>query len=316
MKQLILLITTLLLSTFAGFAQQKGYEIVGDSVVFTFDLRDYDEFTDDVNGKKIEAEDLAVESVTLAGQFNDWSRQGWQMKQISVYEYRLTRPLKDLQNQIEWEFKYLVNATFWAEPDRSFDNIIYSEKSNFWNSVYNLQLYTLAPDPNGNTTFTLEGHEEAKQVILTGSFNQWDEQALNMQKTSDGWALTLNLSPGTHAYKFIIDGDWTHDKRNPEKVYNEFGGYNSVIEVLAPTVFRLPNFRGAKEVYLAGTFNDWNSKALPMKQAGDHWEVCIDLKGGKHQYKYVVDGEWILDPENELKEYDTYGHLNSVIMIE
>lgn len=62
----------------------------------------------------------------------------------------------------------------------------------------------------------------------------------------------------------------------------------------------------AEEVCLAGSFNDWSQKADPLKNATGTWKVRKKLEAGPHEYKFVVDGEWMLDPvcertiENEL----------------
>jgi len=72
----------------------------------------------------------------------------------------------------------------------------------------------------------------------------------------------------------------------------------------------------ATMVYLAGEFNSWNATATPMKKLpnGD-WVVPMQLKAGTYQYKFVVDGNWVADPDNTEKTPDTLGGFNSVITI-
>ncbi|WP_417850224.1 glycogen-binding domain-containing protein [Thalassoglobus sp.] len=49
----------------------------------------------------------------------------------------------------------------------------------------------------------------------------------------------------------------------------------------------------AQEVFLAGTFNDWQPNATPMKKDDDGiWSIKLKLSQGHHEYKFVVDGEW------------------------
>jgi 1,4-alpha-glucan branching enzyme len=53
----------------------------------------------------------------------------------------------------------------------------------------------------------------------------------------------------------------------------------------------------AKAVFLAGTFNGWNTTATRMaKGAGGNWSVAVDLPPGHYEYKYVVDGRWCCEP--------------------
>ncbi len=54
----------------------------------------------------------------------------------------------------------------------------------------------------------------------------------------------------------------------------------------------------AKSVSWAGAFNNWSATANPMTRDGDVWSVVLPLKSGEQQYKFVVDGQWVADPEN------------------
>ena len=50
-------------------------------------------------------------------------------------------------------------------------------------------------------------------------------------------------------------------------------------------------------VQLVGDFNDWNPSAHPMEQRVDGWWFLqVPLTHGHHQYRFLVDGEPVLDP--------------------
>lgn len=52
----------------------------------------------------------------------------------------------------------------------------------------------------------------------------------------------------------------------------------------------------AGAVCLAGSFNDWNPTALPMKRSDDGiWCAELPLASGRYEYKFVVDGHWCCD---------------------
>lgn len=55
---------------------------------------------------------------------------------------------------------------------------------------------------------------------------------------------------------------------------------------------------GANEVYLVGDFNNWNPTYEKMEARGGRFEVRLFLLPGTYRYKFVVDGEWISDPDN------------------
>ncbi len=74
----------------------------------------------------------------------------------------------------------------------------------------------IQPSREGNTTFTLKGFKEAKQVSVIGDFNNWDMFNLPMYKTDNGWEMKLDLPKGKYLYKFIVDGMWTNNPAVPE----------------------------------------------------------------------------------------------------
>ena len=73
---------------------------------------------------------------------------------------------------------------------------------------------------------------QAKRVSLAGSFNKWDTKALSAKKDSKGnWMVKVNLRPGRHEYKFLVDGNWANDPRCNSCVTNSFGTQNCVVEI-------------------------------------------------------------------------------------
>jgi hypothetical protein len=81
------------------------------------------------------------------------------------------------------------------------------------------------------------------------------------------------------------------------------------------TTFRLKGYKDASIVALAGSFSNWNQSQYIFGREGDVWVCRIDLEPGKHAYKFIVDGNWLLDPDNPTTEDDDYGVKNSVIIV-
>lgn len=59
----------------------------------------------------------------------------------------------------------------------------------------------------------------------------------------------------------------------------------------------------AREVFLAGTFNNWNPKATPMTRIAENWKVVLDVMPGLYSYNFVIDGKWVCDP-NQMEPGD------------
>jgi hypothetical protein len=81
------------------------------------------------------------------------------------------------------------------------------------------------------------------------------------------------------------------------------------------TTFRLKDYPDASVVVLAGSFNDWNQSQLVFGREGNEWVCRIDLAPGRYTYKFIVDGNWMMDPANPETEEADYGEKNSVLVV-
>jgi len=73
-------------------------------------------------------------------------------------------------------------------------------------------------------------------------------------------------------------------------------------------------FGAEQSVQVAGSFNNWQPEALEQQEDGE-WVATLQLGPGTHLYKYVVDGEWLVDPSKETVS-DVKGHTNNVVVVE
>lgn len=102
---------------------------------------------------------------------------------------------------------------------------------------------------------------------------------------------------------------------------NGLGGFAEMMESLVPGLpaTNLPMVRSyfayydpdATNVTVGGLFNEWNDRACPMSRAPDgYWYAEINLFDASYPYKFIVDGQWVLDPENSLID-DNNGDIRS-----
>lgn len=71
---------------------------------------------------------------------------------------------------------------------------------------------------------------------------------------------------------------------------------------------------GAKKVHLVGDFNQWKAAAM-SKQKDGSFATVVKLKPGTYEYKFVVDGQWRVDPDNGAWALNPFGTLNSVATV-
>jgi 1,4-alpha-glucan branching enzyme len=73
---------------------------------------------------------------------------------------------------------------------------------------------------------------------------------------------------------------------------------------------------GAREVHVAGTFNDWHPTTLPMIDMGlGRWEKEILLEPGVYEYLFVADGRWLPDPNATGSVPNPHGGVNSLLHV-
>jgi len=68
-------------------------------------------------------------------------------------------------------------------------------------------------------------------------------------------------------------------------------------------------------VQFAGEMNNWNPSEGNMVKNKGHWEAEIPLNPGTYQYQLVIDGKWILDPNNPDEADNNIGGVNSLLTV-
>ena len=72
----------------------------------------------------------------------------------------------------------------------------------------------------------------------------------------------------------------------------------------------------ARQVSLAGDFNNWDTKAAPMRKGPDGvWHLSVALKPGRHEYRFFADGVWCDDPAALQKAANSLGTENCVRIV-
>lgn len=73
----------------------------------------------------------------------------------------------------------------------------------------------------------------------------------------------------------------------------------------------------ASRVLLAGDFTAWDSQPVALKKdKRGVWSAKLPLAPGKYEYRYIVDGEWVDDPNAESHVDNPFGTQNSLIVVE
>ena len=72
----------------------------------------------------------------------------------------------------------------------------------------------------------------------------------------------------------------------------------------------------AESVFIAGSFNEWRENATPMiPLEPGRWAKDLILPPGAYEYRLVVDGQWVTDPEARETAPNPFGSRNAVLQV-
>ncbi len=136
--------------------------------------------------------------------------------------------------------------------------------------------------------------------------------------------IRMSVAVRESAYKgkpLVTSNQWNVAAQDYRALADEFLGVYKQNKEAVPVKIIIPKkikfsiaAPGAKDVSIAGDFNNWDPTVTKMQKLdGELWSKELELPKGKYQYKLVIDGQWINDPNNSESVEDPFGTLNSII---
>lgn len=78
--------------------------------------------------------------------------------------------------------------------------------------------------------------------------------------------------------------------------------------------FAIRPSNGISKVEVAGDFTGWLPKPLRKSKDGAY-SANIDLTAGTYEYKFLLNGQWVVDPDNGAWAANSYGTVNSIAQV-
>ncbi len=130
-------------------------------------------------------------------------------------------------------------------------------------------------------------------------------------------------------YRFVSDGHWSADPRNPNTYSDAHGVRLSVFELPErPTELRSPVLRADgsveftletapnRRVALVGDFNNWDPFMHEMREIEPGlYQIRLRVPSGRHGYQFVGAGRRINDPLNDRRLHSNEGHDVSELIV-
>ncbi|MBI9074063.1 MAG: glycogen-binding domain-containing protein [Desulfatibacillum sp.] len=105
-------------------------------------------------------------------------------------------------------------------------------------------------------------------------------------------------------------------KKKSQNAANEKGANSSQSQPSKKRVTFSLEAPQATVVAVAGDFNGWDAEKHVMKMDKNGcWQKIIMVPPGRYEYKFLVDGAWMLNPNEECVCLNSFGSKNHVLEI-
>jgi len=110
------------------------------------------------------------------------------------------------------------------------------------------------------------------------------------------------------------------DGKQPKSVDVELEGWMERLhgpKILSEGVLFMLDAPDAREVVVTGEFTNWSKDGIPLERDPSDaiWKTVVDVEPGEYEYRFVVDGVWIRDPNNKDFIRNEFGQENSLLVV-
>lgn len=218
---LLLLPSTLLLAITLHEVSNAGPPIVTeDGILFSF-----------------KSEKKVPRYVMVSGDFNNWGEPLLMIKNrhgVFVYLYNRLDERSVVLKEGKYRYRFLVDG-IWMKDLRNEKSVYDSYGTEL--SYFEIRMPLIILDKNPvhiakNRYIFYYRDPEARNVFIVGDFNNWNPYSHPMYKKKTGfWILELDLLPGSHAYRFLVDGIYRKDPLSKDIVLDQFDNEYTHINV-------------------------------------------------------------------------------------
>ncbi|MBN1687828.1 MAG: AAA family ATPase [Candidatus Omnitrophica bacterium] len=182
-----------------------------------------------------------------------------------------------------------------------------------------LNVYALLTLFDSDTTFGQEIYEEVLAHFQDQLLRTVIHNAIVLKEASSAGQSIVEYAPESSAFRDYFHLAVEYLKRDWQRRFpmNELGWKNILHRhygprsVLGGVLFQAINEK-AEIVEIAGDFNQWIPEAM-QKRPNGLWQKVIPIHPGKYRYKFIVDGEWQIDPYQPVQRQNEYGTVDSYL---
>lgn len=171
---------------------------------------------------------------------------------------------------------------------------------------------------NSQTNFSQEIYEEVKTHFQDRLFNTIVHEHIHLKEAAAAGQSIVQYAPQSAAFQDYLnlaveylEREW--NRKLPPKnlgweqvLKNHFGPR----EVSDGILFQFLS-KTASSVEIAGDFNRWVPEPLVRRNADGLWQKVVPVAEKTFRYKFIVDGEWQVDPNQPQQKENAFGGVDS-----
>lgn len=176
---------------------------------------------------------------------------------------------------------------------------------------------------DSRTRFSKDIYDEVAQYFKHRLFRTIIHNSVIFKEAACAGQHIAQFAPESQAFRDYMNLALEYLEREFESAYpeDELGWMNVVKSKYGPrrviggVLFQCLG-PAAKEVELAGDFNNWIPEPMFRKENNMAvWQKVVPLREGEFRYKFIVDGEWQIDNCHPRMKENQYGSFDSYLRV-
>lgn len=175
---------------------------------------------------------------------------------------------------------------------------------------------------DSRTCFAQEVYDEVKTYFREKLFRTIIHESVSLKEAAAYGQSIVDYAPESQACKDYLNLALEYLEREWDFRYpaEELGWGNFLKTRFGPKrtiggiLFQCP-YPNAKCVEIAGDFNGWIPEMMLRRAEEGLWQKILPIAPGEFRYKFIVDGEWQVDPCHHALKENLYGSYDSYLKV-
>ncbi len=167
-------------------------------------------------------------------------------------------------------------------------------------------------------SFSQEIYDEVKAHFQDRLFTTIVHQHVSLKEAAAAGQSIVQYAPQSQAFQDYLnlaveylERDWNRKLPKKELGWDQvFKNHFGPRQISDGILFQFSS-KTASTVEIAGDFNHWIPEPLVRRGQDGLWQKVISVELKNFRYKFIVDGEWQVDPSQPMQKQNTYGGVDS-----